>query len=79
MFGKRADALAPYLKKGMSVTVIGEIELRTYQKNDGTNGASLSMVCDKIAMQSKAANQTDQSGPGFGDDPGFGSSEEIPF
>lgn len=35
--------IAPYLTKGKQVFVEGTPELRTYQKNDGTNGASLSL------------------------------------
>lgn len=36
-------AIAPYLKKGTQVYVEGNPELRTYTKNDGTFGASLSL------------------------------------
>ena len=36
-------AVAPYLKKGTQVYVEGTPEVRTYQKNDGSTGASLSM------------------------------------
>jgi single-strand DNA-binding protein len=36
-------AIAPYLKKGTQVYVEGAPELRTYTKNDGTFGASLTM------------------------------------
>lgn len=36
MFGKRAEALAPYLTKGVKVTVSGRVRTHTYQK-DGKN------------------------------------------
>jgi single-strand DNA-binding protein len=36
-------AVAPYLKKGTQVYVEGTPEVRTYQKNDGSTGSSLSM------------------------------------
>lgn len=36
-------AIAPYLKKGTQVYVEGTPEVRTYPKNDGTTGASLSL------------------------------------
>lgn len=36
-------AIAPYLKKGTQVYVEGAPEVRTYTKNDGTFGASLTM------------------------------------
>jgi single-strand DNA-binding protein len=35
--------LAPYLKKGTQVYVEGSPEVRTYPKNDGTTGASLTL------------------------------------
>jgi single-strand DNA-binding protein len=35
--------IAPYLKKGTQVYVEGNPEVRTYTKNDGTNGASLTL------------------------------------
>ena len=35
--------VAPYLKKGTQVYVDGTPDLRTYTKNDGTNGSSLSL------------------------------------
>ena len=36
-------AIAPYLKKGTQVYVEGSPEVRTYPKNDGTTGVSLSL------------------------------------
>lgn len=36
-------AVAPYLKKGTQVYVEGTPEVRTYPKNDGSTGASLSL------------------------------------
>ncbi len=36
-------ALAPYLKKGTQVYVEGTPEVRTYPKNDGTTGVSLTL------------------------------------
>lgn len=36
MFGKRAEALAPYLTKGVKVTVSGRVRTHAYQK-DGKN------------------------------------------
>ena len=35
--------IAPYLKKGTQVYVEGTPEVRTYAKNDGTTGASLTL------------------------------------
>ncbi|MFM9815993.1 single-stranded DNA-binding protein, partial [Streptomyces scabiei] len=36
-------AIAPYLKKGTQVYVEGTPDVRTYTKQDGTNGAALTL------------------------------------
>lgn len=43
-------AIAPYLKKGTQVYVEGNPEVRTYTKNDGTQGASLTMRVMNIQL-----------------------------
>jgi single-strand DNA-binding protein len=43
-------AIAPYLKKGTQVYVDGTPELRTYQKSDGTQGASLSLRVSTVQL-----------------------------
>lgn len=47
MFGKQAEALAPYLTKGKQVSlVIRDLHIATFQKQDGTTGTSLEGVAD---------------------------------
>ena len=42
LWGAQAEALAPYLVKGSGVAVtLGDVNVRTYQKSDGTTGSSL--------------------------------------
>ena len=41
-------AVAPYLKKGTQVYVEGNPEVRTYTKNDGTTGVSLTLRGYKV-------------------------------
>jgi single stranded DNA-binding protein len=53
LWGKRAEALAPYLTKGTPVTVFGNPELREYQKKDGTQGAELNVRVTEIALQGR--------------------------
>ena len=43
-------AVAPYLKKGTQVYVEGTPEVRTYPKNDGTTGVSLSMRVQSVQL-----------------------------
>ena len=43
-------AIAQYLTKGKQVYVEGKPEVRAYQKNDGTAGASLSMTVREVQL-----------------------------
>lgn len=43
-------AIAPYLKKGTQVYAEGAPEVRTYTKNDGTGGASLTLRVFNIQL-----------------------------
>ncbi|ULQ54821.1 single-stranded DNA-binding protein [Flavihumibacter fluvii] len=52
-------AVAPYLKKGTQVYVEGTPEVRTYAKNDGTNGASLSLRVQSVQL---LGTKTENSG-----------------
>jgi single-strand DNA-binding protein len=42
--------IAPYLLKGKQVYVEGTPEVRTFQKQDGTNGASLSLRVREVQL-----------------------------
>lgn len=42
--------IAPYLKKGQQVFVEGIPELRTFTRNDGTNGSSLSLRVQYVQL-----------------------------
>lgn len=43
-------AVAPYLMKGTQVFVEGQPEVRSFQRNDGTSGASLSMRVREVQL-----------------------------
>ena len=43
-------AVAPYLKKGTQVYVEGTPDVRTYQTNDGRQGAALSLRITKVQL-----------------------------
>ena len=43
-------AVAPYLTKGMKVYVEGTPEVRTFQKQDGSTGASLSLRVREVQL-----------------------------
>src|SRR5205085_11416034 len=57
-------AIAPYLQKGQQVFVEGAPEVRSFTRNDGTAGASLSMRVREIQLLGRR-----------GDNAGFGGNE----
>lgn len=55
--------IAPYLKKGTQVFVEGTPEVRTYAKNDGTTGASLTLrVVSVLLLGSRGESNGTTSG-----------------
>lgn len=53
-------AVAQYLKKGTQVFVEGTPEARSYQKNDGSTGVSLSMRVNDLQLLGGGAGQQTQ-------------------
>jgi single-strand DNA-binding protein len=53
----RQPNVAQYLKKGTQVFVEGTPEVRTYQKNDGTTGASLNLRVFSLQLLGGNSNQ----------------------
>lgn len=53
MWGKRGEAVAPYLTKGQLVGVSGEVSLREYDKKDGSKGFSLEVRVNDLTLLGK--------------------------
>ena len=51
IFGKRAEALAPYLKKGQQVTIVGSVTEREYTDKDGQKRTSMELRVNDLALQ----------------------------
>lgn len=51
IFGKRAEALAPYLKKGQQVTIVGSVTEREYTDKDGQKRTSIDVRVNDLALQ----------------------------
>jgi len=64
LFGKRAEgALVQYLTKGTQIVVEGEINLRQYQKQDGTHGAAVTLKVQDLTLvggQSEGSQKSQQ-------------------
>lgn len=54
-------AVAPYLKKGNQVYVEGTPDVRTYQTNDGRQGAALSLRISSVQLLGAPRNAEGQS------------------
>ena len=68
-------AVAPYLKKGQLVYAEGTPEVRSYTKNDGTAGTSLTLRVLNVQLLGSAKGE-----PGSGDaTTGGGESDDLPF
>ena len=82
--------VAPYLKKGTQVYAEGTPELRTYTKNDGTQGTSLSlrvMSVQLLGSNRGEGMQDNSSGPSYSSQPApvpsssdiGDQSDDLPF
>lgn len=50
IWGKRAEALQPYLAKGQKITVSGRLAHEEYQAKDGTTKARLRLTADQVEL-----------------------------
>jgi single-strand DNA-binding protein len=55
VWGKRADTVMKFFKKGSKVTVVGSGKLRTYQKKDGTEGQALELNVNDFTLPAREA------------------------
>jgi len=51
LWGKRADSLAQYIKKGQSIAVVGEVELEQYTNSQGQAGAKMKINVSNVTLQ----------------------------
>lgn len=77
VWGKAGENCAQYLAKGREVAVTGRVGLRTYEKRDGSAGASVTLDAndvtfvggrDENAAPPRAAAQSQRSAPAADDD-----------
>ncbi|KVE38857.1 single-stranded DNA-binding protein [Burkholderia sp. BDU5] len=67
-FGRLAEIVSEYLKKGSSVYIEGRIRTRKWQSQDGQDRYSTEIVADQMQMLGGRGG----SGGGGGDDGGYG-------
>ena len=70
LFGKQAEALKPYLKRGQQVAITGFLKQERWQGQDGNNHSVVRIGCELVQLcGNKGQNQTsgyDVDGDGYG-------------
>lgn len=87
MFGKRDQAVAPYLKKGGQVAISGEFCARPYTSKDGQDKLSLDVRVNDLTLLGSKHDATDnqtpqatrQSAPVTQQQSGDFDEEDVPF
>lgn len=82
IFGKRAESLAPYLTKGQSVTVCGNVTEREWTDKDGNKRKQFDVRVNDLALQGGKREQQEpqraqRQQPNSRNDESF--SDDIPF
>lgn len=63
VFGRRAEALANFLRKGMKVAVKGRLRYHAWEAQDGTRRSKLDVVCDEMDVMVRRGEQGAESAP----------------
>ena len=77
---KKAESLAPYLLKGGQIVIhADDIELETYQKNDGTQGSKLKCRAINIDLvDSKGQSSNGQANQNYQPQPAPQQQQPVP-
>ena len=83
LWGKQAESLEPYLLKGVTVGISGELTLRKYENKDGTKDSNLDVRVSSVTLLSKSSgtSTSKQENKSLKDDSsGFDELEsDLPF
>lgn len=60
MFGKRGEAVAPYLLKGQQVAVVGELSAREWTDKEGLKRTSIEVRVNDLTLLGKRPDATPQ-------------------
>ena len=65
IFGKSAEIFNQYTKKGSKVFLTGEVRIREYKKQDGTNGMSVDLIVNNFEFLDSASGNSNSNGGGY--------------
>ena len=81
-FGKQAEFVEKYLKKGTKILLAGELQNNNYTDKDGVQHYSVSIIVNEIefaeSKRMQSENNSSASNKDFMDIP-EGAEEELPF
>ena len=63
VFGRRAEALAGFLRKGMKVAVKGRLRYHAWEAKDGTRRSRLDVACDEMDVMVRRGEQGASTAP----------------
>lgn len=64
VFKKTAESLANYQRKGSQIGVIGRIQTRSYQRDDGTKVFTTDVIVDRVEFLGSKQNNEQQNNYG---------------
>lgn len=83
IFGERAEKLAPHIRKGAKLVVSGRLDVRQYDRNDGTKGTAVEIAVNDLEFiaggQQQGQRQPPQQKYDKSNQPHMDFDEEIPF
>ena len=78
-FGKSAEFVEKYFKKGMRVGVTGSLRTDSYTNKDGVNVTTVEVAADRVEfMESRAERESREASGNFGGNFGGGYSQPAP-
>jgi single-strand DNA-binding protein len=77
-FGRLAEIVSQYLKKGSSVYIEGRIRTRKWQAQDGTDRYSTEIVADQMQMLGGRSGGGASPDADMGDDGGYSQQSSTP-
>lgn len=77
---ERAETASQYVKKGMSIMVIGEVSVHAYMAKDGSPAAALEMVANDFKFLSRVqSDESEQRAPAAANGEPPDDEIDIPF
>jgi len=81
IFGKSAEIFSQYTKKGSKVFLTGEVRIREYKKQDGTNGMSVDLLVNNFEFLDSSSGNSNSNGGGYqnnANNGGFNGGQQQP-